>query len=238
MAEIDLAALSAAYRLRPIGRGGLARARVSAEGIEGVILDIGGGPGDHAKELRSVRRYPIVVDIEPAMCVRAAARGLTTVRASSEALPFTDRSVAMAFFHLSIHYGSWRAAIDEALRVVRPEGRIEIWTFDRAGLGVSSLARWFPSVPRIDAERFPDPMIVAAHLRSGGATVVVQSWPDPVEWIAGEWEQAVRARYVSTLQLLDDEEIERGLAAFRSVHPDPSAPYRYSLRFLRISAVV
>jgi hypothetical protein len=81
-------------------------------------------------------------------------------------------------------------------------------------------------------------MLVAARLRAGGATVVVQSWPDPVEWIAGEWEEAVRARYVSTLQLLDDDEIERGLAAFRAAHPDPSAPYRYALRFLRISAVV
>jgi SAM-dependent methyltransferase len=238
MHEVDLAALSAAYRLRPIGRGGLARARVSIAGIEGIVLDVGGGPGDHAHEMRSVHRTPIVVDIEPAMCARASARGLDTVLASSEALPFTDGSAAMAYFHLSIHYGSWRTALDEARRVVAPGGRIEIWTFDRAGLEASSLARWFPSVARIDAERFPDPGRIAAHLTGGGAAVAVQSWPDPVEWIAREWEDAVRARYVSTLQLLDDDEIERGLAAFRAVHPDPSSRYRYSLRFLRISALV
>ncbi len=238
MAEIDLSALSSAYRLRSIGRGGLARARVSVDGIEGVVLDVGGGPGEHASEMRSAHRTPIVVDVEPSMCRLAHARGLPVVRASSEALPFADGAASMAYFHLSIHYGSWKVALREAHRVVRPGGRIEIWTFDRSGLAASSLARWFPSVLDIDADRFPDPVSIGAWLEDAGADVVIESWPDPVVWIAGEWEAAVRARFVSTLQLIPDDEIERGLGDFRAAHPDPSMRYRYTLRFLRISAIV
>ena len=53
----------------------------------------------------------------------------------------------------------------------------------------------------------------------------------------GQWERAVRAGFVSTLQLVDDEEIERGLRDFRNAHPDAGQQVAYELRFDRIVAV-
>jgi hypothetical protein len=54
---------------------------------------------------------------------------------------------------------------------------------------------------------------------------------------AGAWVAAVRAGFVSTLHLLDSTEIEAGLRAFATAHPDPDAVVVYSLDFRRVSAM-
>jgi len=238
MVEIDLADLSAGYRHRPIGKGGVRRASMSTSGISGLVLDVGGGGGEHSVTMKSVDRTPVVVDIEAAMCLTARRRGVEAILASFEELPIVDDAAALAFFHLSIHYGDWRAAMDEAVRVVRPGGRIDVWTFSGDGIESSSLARWFPSVVAIDRARFPDPDAIGERLASSVSSVAMESWPDPVQRRVGDWEAAVRSRFVSTIQLLPPDEVEAGLAEFRTLHPDPEEIYSYELAFLRITATV
>ena len=46
---------------------------------------------------------------------------------------------------------------------------------------------------------------------------------------AADWEAAVRAGFVSTLQLLDPAELEAGLARFHEEHPDPDEICHYRL---------
>ena len=147
-------------------------------------------------------------------------------------------SAGLVYFHLSIHYGDWRRVLEEAHRVAAPGGRIEIWTFDEDGIRSSSLARWFPTVGDIDAERFPDPGLLAARLTELGAEVDITDHPDRVERRAGDWIDAVTARFVSTLQLVPPDEIEEGLAAFRQANPDPDGTYAYTLSYRRIEALV
>jgi len=238
MPDIDLADLSDGYRHRPIGQGGIRRATMSARGISGLVLDVGGGGGEHSVAMRSEARTPVVIDIEASMCRTARRRGVMAIRASSEMLPVVDDAAGLAFFHLSIHYGDWRAAMDQAVRVVRPGGRIDVWTFSGDGIEMSSLARWFPSVVDIDRARFPDPGAIADHLRSRISKVEIQSWPDHVRRRVGDWEAAVRSRFVSTIQLLPTNEIEAGLAEFRAMHPDPDGIYSYDVAYLRITATV
>ena len=239
MVDIDLDSLADAYRLRPMSDAARARAELSSGDCKGLLLDIGGGTGDHAAAWVGAQRLVVVVDPASAMLARASRhRGVTVVGANAQALPFQDHVAALAYFHLSIHYGDWRRSIAEALRVTRPGGRIEIWTMDRDAIARSSLGRWFPEVVEIDQRRFPDPTDLARRLTSEGGSVEISSTSELIDRSAGDWAEAVRARFVSTLQLLDDAQISEGLLRFNEAHPEPDARYRYELLLTRISTTV
>ncbi len=239
MVDIDLGELAYAYRHRPTSDAARARAVASASGCAGWLLDIGGGTGDHAAAWVDHGRSPIVVDPSSAMLKRARRQGeVSVVQARSQGLPFDSDVAGLAYFHLSIHYGDWKAAIDEAHRVVRPGGRIEVWTMAPDAIARSSLGRWFPTVVEIDTERFPDPTLIAERCMVAGSAVDVSNSSEPIGRSARNWEEAVRGRFVSTLQLITDEEIEQGLARFTAQYPDSDSIYRYELGLTRISAVV
>lgn len=238
MTDIDLDLLADGYRLRPMSEAARSRARTSADGCSGWLLDIGGGAGEHAATWSADGQHPVVVDPSASMVAKSAVHpNIDVVRAHAQHLPFRGESTGLAYFHLSIHYGDWRAALDEAMRVVRPGGRIEIWTIDPDEIEHSSLGRWFPSVIEIDTERFPDPEMLAERCALGGGNVSLSRSSEPIDRTAGAWIDAVRARFVSTLQLIGDEEIEEGLARFEKAYPDRNRPYRYELALTRISTV-
>lgn len=235
---IDLDALALAYRHRPPSDDSMARARVAGEALAAgsMILDVGGGPGHHAAVWSGQGHRPVIAD--PALPVTgpAAEGAVAVVRAVSQALPFRDATFDLVWFHLSLHYGDWRRAIDEALRVARPGGGIEVWTLADDHHGSSMLARWFPSVPALDAGRFPPTADVAAYLEAAGTSVRHGGAVELRERTAGEWAAAVEAGFVSTLQLIGEDELADGLAAFRTGHPDPAEPITYELRLDRLVA--
>jgi ubiquinone/menaquinone biosynthesis C-methylase UbiE len=212
---------------------------VSAGDRSGVLLDIGGGTGGHAASWLGQDRFPVVVDPSSVMLGGASQQsGIAIVQARSQRLPFADDVAQLAYFHLSIHYGNWRAAIAEANRVVSPAGRIEIWTMTHDAIEHSSLGRWFPRIIEIDTARFPDPETIVEYCRSHHLHVELSSSSEPIVRTARDWAAAVRGRFVSTLQLLDDAEIDQGLARFGAEYPNPDSLYRYALQLTRISIVV
>jgi hypothetical protein len=171
------------------------------------------------------------------MCREAVAkRGVSVVQAASQRLPLRDGVADLVYFHLSIHYGAFREAIEEAMRIVSPTGVIEIWTFAPESMESSALARWFPRIAPLDADRFPPIGHLVGVLGSLGATVEVHESPEIVERTAASWQAAVRNRFVSTLQLLTDDEIEEGLERFTETYGAGEEPYRYSIDFIRIRA--
>jgi ubiquinone/menaquinone biosynthesis C-methylase UbiE len=239
MAEIDLDDLADAYRLRPMSNAARERAAVSARGCIGVLLDVGGGNGGHAAAWQGSDRYPIVIDPSSAMLERARGdHGVAVVRARSQDVPLHDDVASLAYFHLSIHYGDWVTALDEAFRVVAPGGRIEIWTMSHESIQRSSLGRWFPRVVELDSARFPDPELLAAQCSLLGATVTVTTGSEFIVRRAEDWIDAVRGRFVSTLQLLTDSEIDDGLKRFLAEYSNADEPYRYELCLTRISTIV
>jgi hypothetical protein len=239
MVEIDLDDLAHAYRLRPMSDQARSRAVASSIGCSGQLLDIGGGRGDHAATWLGDDQFPVVIDPSSGMLEKARRHPrVSVVQARSQNLPVRDGAVALAYFHLSIHYGDWEMAIDEAFRVVGAGGRIEVWTMGYEAITRSSLGQWFPSVVEIDTERFPDPELIAQRCRDTGSSVELTETSEPIERPAREWAEAVRGRFVSTLQYLDDREIDDGLARFTAEHPDPESLYRYELRLTRISTIV
>jgi ubiquinone/menaquinone biosynthesis C-methylase UbiE len=239
MSEIDLDRLARAYELRPMSEAARARAVVSANGCTGWLLDIGGGLGRHAAMWDGHGQHPVVVDPSVAMLHGASTQNhVSVVQGRSQNLPFGNGVAALAYLHLSIHYGDWHKAIDEALRVVAPLGRVEIWTITPEAIARSSLGQWFPKVVEIDTERFPHPESMAQYLRTKGYLVEVSRADEPIARRVGDWMDAVRGRFVSTLQLLDDDEIDAGLTRFAEQHSDRDEIYRYKLGLTRITTHV
>ena len=196
------------------------------------VLDVGGGTGAHSAVMRAEGRLPVLIDPSLAQRQKANKQDLIVVGGVSQLLPFAGDCFDMAYFHLSLHYGNWTKALSEAVRVVRPGGRIWIWTFSRHYLATSFAGQWFPSVHRHDLERFPDVSDVIAHLQSVGVVEIESRISiETVARTAAEWEERFRARFVSTLQMIDDDELERGVRMFRGRHTQPDETIAIDLEF-------
>lgn len=239
MDEIDLGRLADGYAHRPASEASRQRARREAVlagiGPGSVAVDVGGGRGDHAEEFAASGALALVVDRSPEMAA-AARRRVRAVVGEGSRLPLRDEAADLVFFHASIHYGRWEPMLAEAVRVLRPGARVAVWTFSAEHARGSFLSRWFPSVARIDAGRFPDPGALAGRLEMLGCEAVsVDAEVEVVERSADAWVRGVRGGFVSTLQLLPPGELEEGLERFRSSHPDPDELLLYELDYRRVA---
>jgi demethylmenaquinone methyltransferase/2-methoxy-6-polyprenyl-1,4-benzoquinol methylase len=92
-----------------------------------ILLDAGGGTGRVAAALRNMVREAVVVDLSHGMLRRAADKGLATVCAPAECLPFPpgtfDRVIMMDALHHVLDQGQ---TARELWRVLSPGGRLLI----------------------------------------------------------------------------------------------------------------
>lgn len=235
--EFDLDALAKGYEHRPPSMSATERAVRAARQSLDPLVDVGAGPGHHAASWARLGREAIALDVSSAMTSMARSHAhIHVARASAERLPFRNGSVGLAYFHLSIHYGSWRAMLSEADRVVRRGGSIVVWTFDPASIADSALARWFPSITAIDQPRFPQIMDLADTLARLGRKVDVAVEPEQVRRRAGDWVAAVRSGFVSSLQAVPTDELEHGIAEFRRIYPRDDDIYRYVIPYVSITS--
>lgn len=234
MGEIDLERLAAGYAHRRMSEAARNRAARTAEwaglGAGTVAVDVGGGRGGHAGVFAERGARAVVVDRSPAMIRTALEAGVAGVVGDGRHLPLCDAAADLVYFHVCLHYGGWEAMLGEAARVLKRGGLAAVWTFAPDHFRHSLLARWFPSIVPIDEARFPHPDLVEARMWAVGLAEVHQAAEtETISRAAGEWETAVRAGFVSTLQLLDPAELESGLARFRREHPDPEEVLHYRL---------
>jgi SAM-dependent methyltransferase len=110
------------------------------------LADIGGGTGNYARALREEGWDPVVVDRQPEMLERAAAKGLETIEADARGLPLADESVDGAMLVSMLHHvEDPPAAVAEARRILRPGGRLALMVFTREDLEDLWLTDYFPS---------------------------------------------------------------------------------------------
>ncbi len=104
------------------------------------LLDIGGGTGNYARALKQEGWEPVVADRSPGMLARAAEKGLETVEADAQGLPFEASAFDAAMMISMLHHVPDRAAaLAEARRILRPGGRLVLMGFtgeDAASLWV------------------------------------------------------------------------------------------------------
>jgi ubiquinone/menaquinone biosynthesis C-methylase UbiE len=134
------------------------------------VLDIGCGIGAYVKKFAAQRAQSFGVDIELERLQRAQ---LTTLaQAVSERLPFGDDSFDMALLHEVIeHVQDDRQTIAEAVRVVKPRGRVIIFAPNRGWPFETHGCFWrgqyhFGNIPLIPY--LPDPLRqrFAPHVRT------------------------------------------------------------------------
>jgi len=95
--------------------------------VEHTLLDAAGGTGRVAGTLAASAGRVVVCDASPQMLEQARRKGLETVQAELESLPFADaafdRILLVDAFH---HVKDQRVALRELLRVLKPSGKLVI----------------------------------------------------------------------------------------------------------------
>lgn len=110
------------------------------------LADIGGGTGNYAAALRQEGWEPVVVDRSPDMLARAAAKGLETVEADAQSLPFVDETFDAAVLISMLHHVEDRsAALVEARRILRAGGRLALMGFTAEDAATLWILDYFPS---------------------------------------------------------------------------------------------
>jgi SAM-dependent methyltransferase len=188
------------------------------------VLDVGCGTGRLCAALEALGSRTAGVDASAEMLAVARSRlpeGTALEQGRAESLPCGDASFDRVTMQLSVHLLDRPAAFTEAARVLAPGGRIAICTFDPASFERFFLCRLFPSVLEIDLRRFPSVERLEAELLVAGfaAVRVTPLHHEKVRTKADTLER-IRGRYISTLQLIGDDELEAGLVRAERELPD------------------
>ncbi len=199
-----------------VEEGGLAGRRV---------LDVGCGTGRLAAELAALGSRVWGVDPSEEMLARAranAGRSVGLKRGRAEDLPFTDGWFERAVLRLVAHHVERERAFPELARVLAPGGRLVIATFATDHLDGFWLNPFFPTVERIDRERFPDPAVLQSELLAAGfAAARTRRLVQPRVVDRATALERIRGRFISTLNLVPDDEFTAGLARAERELPDP-----------------
>jgi SAM-dependent methyltransferase len=194
------------------------------------VLDIGCGTGRAAEALVARGSRVWGVEPEPEMAALARKRVQTVKVAPAEHLPFKDGWFERALMWLVIHLVDRPGAFAEAARVLAPEGRLAIGTFHPLHFEHYWLNRFFPSLQEVDKARFPTPEELEAELRAAGFERVAQHRLTQRSSVDRETAvERVRRRFISPFQLIDERELEEGLARMQAELPERN---EYALEWL------
>lgn len=212
-----------------VDRAGLRNARV---------LDIGCGTGRLAVALAAEGARVWGVDASPEMLEVARGkkpRGAEFRVARAEQLPFRAGWFERAVFWLVVHLVDRPRAFAEAKRVLAPDGRVAVVTFDPSHFDRHWLNRFFPSLEAIDRARFPRPDELAAELAGAGfAGVELERVSRRASLTRDEALRRVSERHISTFDLLPPEEVDEGTERAARELPDTvEYPIEWLVAFAR-----
>jgi SAM-dependent methyltransferase len=194
------------------------------------VLDIGCGTGRAAEALAARGSRVWGVEPEPEMAALARERVSTVKVAPAERLPFKDGWFERALMWLVVHLVDRPRALAEAARVLGPDGRLAIGTFHPEHFEHYWLKPFFPSLEAIDKSRFPTPDELRGELGEAGfGRVELQRLSQTASVDRETAVERVRARFISPLQLVDEEELEEGLRRMEAELPERN---EYSLEWL------
>jgi SAM-dependent methyltransferase len=187
------------------------------------VLDVGCGTGRAAAALAERGARVWGVEPEEEMAARARERVSTVKVAPAERLPFKDGWFDRVLMWLVVHLVERPQAFAEAARVLAQDGRLVVATFDPAHFDRYWLNRFFPSLEAIDRARFPDPGGLRSELAGVGFDEVeLRRLTQTASIDRASALERVRGRFISPLQLLDEEEFESGLRRLEAELPEQS----------------
>jgi ubiquinone/menaquinone biosynthesis C-methylase UbiE len=199
------------------------------------VLDVGCGTGRLEAALAG-RAKVWGVDAEPAMLevARSNAPEATFKEARAESLPFKDGWFERVVMWLSSHLLEHEQAFAEARRVLGAQGRLAIVTFDPSYFDAFWLNELFPTMERVDRDRFATaPELEAELLAAGFSGVDVLRHSQRGSHTRAEALERIRERHISTFDLISDEEYEAGLARAERELPEE---VEYAIEWLIVMA--
>jgi ubiquinone/menaquinone biosynthesis C-methylase UbiE len=198
------------------------------------VLDVGCGTGRFAAALHERGSRVWAVDPSPEMVAAARNRGVNAKVAPAERLPFKEGWFERAVMWLVVHLVDRPRAFAELRRVLGPEARLAIATFDPSHFDRFWLNEIFPSLEGIDRERFPTEQELTRELRAAGFEPDVSRLRQRAEISRDEALERIRGRYISTLELLSEDEYRAGFERAERELPEEIA---YALEWLIVIAV-
>jgi ubiquinone/menaquinone biosynthesis C-methylase UbiE len=198
------------------------------------VLDVGCGTGRLGAALHDRGSRVWGVDPSPEMVELAKQRGVNAKVARAEQLPFKEGWFERAVLWLTVHLLDRPRTFAELRRVLGEEGRVVIATFDPSHFDRFWLNEIFPSLERIDRDRFPTDEGLTQELLTAGFEPRVIRFSQRAEITRQAALERIRGRYISTLELLSDDEYRSGLERAERELPDEIA---YALEWLVVIAV-
>jgi ubiquinone/menaquinone biosynthesis C-methylase UbiE len=189
------------------------------------VLDVGCGTGRLAAALaerHACKVWGVDTSVEMLAVARERVpRGVAVREAAAEQLPFRDGWFERATMTLVAHLLDRPRAFAEARRVLGDDGRIAILTFDPESFERYYLNAYFPSISEIDRARFPSAAALERELRSAGFAEVSVTPHERRKTISREDALVrIRARHISTFQLIPEDEYEAGRERAERELPD------------------
>jgi ubiquinone/menaquinone biosynthesis C-methylase UbiE len=208
--------------LRPLSSGDRARLETMLREADldagDLVVEVGCGTGRLTLPLAAITPARVMgVDSEAKMLDVARAKDragrVAWVRGSAYRLPVGDGEASLVMMVMVVHLLRQRGrAFAETRRVLRPGGRLSVWTFTPRHVEDFYLNAYFPSIATIDRPRFPPvPTLTSELARAGFADVRVEVRDEPRRIDIAEVVDRVRGRYISTLSLLPPLEYRLGL---------------------------
>lgn len=186
------------------------------------VLEVACGTGRLAAALQERELARVwAVDVSEAMVERAKANGVNAKVARAEALPFKDGWFDAVVMRMALHLFDRGRSLAQASRVLSPAGRLVVATEDPGSFDDVWFARFFPSVPAIERERFPDRATLAAELAAAGfGTVRIEQLRQHRATSREHALDIIRSRAFSTFDLLAADEYDAGLAQAEAELPE------------------
>jgi SAM-dependent methyltransferase len=213
----DYEAVAAAYARNRAVHPGVVADLIREAGLHAGsrVLDVGCGTGNYARALQEATGCAIS-GVEPSDQMRLRAEGAATwtalVAGAAESLPFPDDSFDLVYSTDVIHHiGDRDAYFAEAARVLAPGGLITTVTDSRQDIARRRpLSNYFPETVAIEERRYPAIATLMAEMEAAGFSGIRETHVEleyPLTDIQG-----YRERAYSSLLLIPDEALERGLA--------------------------
>jgi ubiquinone/menaquinone biosynthesis C-methylase UbiE len=208
--------------LRPLSAGDRARLEAmlheAALTAGDLVVEVGCGTGRLTLPLSMTTPARVIgVDSEVRMLDVArskdAAGRVEWVRGSAYRIPVGDDAAALVVMVMVVHLLRQRVrAFSEARRILKPGGRLSLWTFTPRHVEEFYLNAYFPSIAIIDRPRFPSVAVLSAELRRAGFDALrVDVLDEPRQMDIADVVDRVRGRYISTLTMLPPLEYRLGL---------------------------
>lgn len=199
------------------------------------VLDIGCGTGRLTIPLQQMTHAQVYgLDLSPEMLEQAkqkkGAQNIHWILGDAQILPFPEKFFDCTFMCLVLHHIEDKAkAIREIYRVLKPGGRSLIWTTSHQQIKDYLLNEFFPSLEKIDLDRFPSIATIKTLMKAAGYSSIQEEAVIFQERIAtSRYIEKVRNKYISTLSLLCEEEFSAGLKRL-----ERCLPQRYGPKMIR-----